>query len=177
MPAVMRTLAGAALAAAFAVSPALAMDMPARKPGLWEMKMSLDGGAAGQTMQQCIDAATDKDMRAFSSGINADTGNACQQSFAKTATGYTFEGVCAGGGQKSVSRGTVTGDFDRAYTIDVTTSGGVSGETKMQMAATWLGPCKAGQKPGDIVMPGGMIINIRQMQQMRGMMPGRPPGQ
>jgi hypothetical protein len=44
------------LAAAFIVStPALAAEMPARKPGLWELKMVMDGGPMpAQTFQHCI---------------------------------------------------------------------------------------------------------------------------
>jgi hypothetical protein len=34
----------------------------------------------------------------------------------------------------------------------------------MTINAKWLGPCKPGQKPGDIVMPGGMKINPQDYQ-------------
>jgi hypothetical protein len=33
----------------------------------------------------------------------------------------------------------------------------------MTIEATWLGPCKADQKPGDMVMANGMKMNIRDM--------------
>jgi hypothetical protein len=26
------------------------------------------------------------------------------------------------------------------------------------MEARWLGPCEPGQKPGDVIMPGGKVI-------------------
>jgi hypothetical protein len=29
--------------------------------------------------------------------------------------------------------------------------------------ARWTGPCKADQKPGDMIMPNGMKINIKQI--------------
>ena len=43
--------------------PSAAETLPTRKPGLWEIRM-LDTAtkAAGMTMQQCTDAATDKDL-------------------------------------------------------------------------------------------------------------------
>jgi hypothetical protein len=31
------------------------------------------------------------------------------------------------------------------------------------MEAKWLGPCREGQKPGDIIMPGGIKLNIRTL--------------
>ena len=39
------------------------------------------------------------------------------------------------------------------------------------MDAKWLGPCKAGQKAGDIVLPGGRgmggQINVQELMKMR----------
>jgi hypothetical protein len=29
--------------------------------------------------------------------------------------------------------------------------------------AKWVGPCKAGQKPGDMMMPNGMKMNVLEM--------------
>jgi hypothetical protein len=46
----------------------------------------------------------------------------------------------------------------------------------MTMTATWLGPCAADQRPGDMIMPGGMKMNILDIQKRGapGMM--APPG-
>ena len=58
-------------------------------------------------------------------------------------------------------------------------------DTNMTMAAKWAGPCKADQTPGDMIIgersdavlqtatPGGMKMNVKDMQKMRGMVP--PP--
>jgi hypothetical protein len=51
----------------------------------------------------------------------------------------------------------------------------------MTITAKYLGPCEAGQKPGDMMI-NGMTMNIHTLQQMRGNMapggiqgmPGRP---
>ena len=43
---------------------AWADDLPLRKAGLWEVKMTVENrNAPGQTIQQCIDAATDQMMQ------------------------------------------------------------------------------------------------------------------
>jgi hypothetical protein len=41
------------------------------------------------------------------------------------------------------------------------------------MAAKWIGPCAADQKPGDMIMANGMKINILDAQK-RGPPPGVP---
>jgi hypothetical protein len=33
----------------------------------------------------------------------------------------------------------------------------------MTMEAKWVGPCAKGQRPGDVIMPGGIKINVKQM--------------
>ncbi|HBF56370.1 MAG TPA: hypothetical protein DDW72_21085, partial [Afipia sp.] len=58
------------------------------------------------------------------------------------------------------------------YTVTTTSknSGGPAGmpaETTNVLEAKWIGACKADQKPGDILMPGGMKMNIRDMRAMR----------
>ena len=39
------------------------------------------------------------------------------------------------------------------------------------MKAKWLGACHPDQKAGDMIMPGGIKINIKDMQQLQGMLP------
>ncbi len=41
-------------------------------------------------------------------------------------------------------------------------------ESATTMEAKWIGPCKADQKPGDMVMPNGTKVNMLEM------MAGRP---
>ena len=44
-------------------------------------------------------------------------------------------------------------------------------DTTTTIEAKWLGACKPDQKPGDIMMPGGMKMNIKDMEKLKGMMP------
>ena len=41
----------------------------------------------------------------------------------------------------------------------------------MTLEAKWLGACKADQKAGDIVMPGGRKMNVKDMEKMKAMAP------
>ncbi len=60
----------------------------------------------------------------------------------------------------------MTGSFDSAYTMTVTSESESipGGKMTMTMAAKWLGPCTADQKPGDMIMGNGMKMNILEMQ-------------
>lgn len=168
-------IAGIATASAAATLAARAEEMPTRKPGLWEIRM-LDTAtkAAGMTMQQCTDAATDKDLTSNLSPMAKQT--CSRNDVRKTAAGYMTDAVCTVNGMSMTSHSDVTGDFNSAYTVQVTSK--VSGapasvpqETTMTVEAKWLGPCKPDQKPGDIVMPGGFKINITDMQKLKGLLP------
>jgi Protein of unknown function (DUF3617) len=165
-----RSLAALAGCMLFA-APALALDMPARKAGLWELKMSFDNGAIPvQTVKQCIDAATDKLMK-------SDFSSAAQQSCEKqemTRSGATLviDSVCKSGGSTSATHAVVTGSFDDAYTMEITSKVG-GDETHMTIAAKWLGACAADQRPGDMIMSNGMKMNVLDMQKAMPRLPKR----
>src|SRR5258707_2017688 len=93
----------------------------------------------------------------------------------KTATGYTTDSVCTVSGISVTTHSETTGDFNSGYTVKVTShsQGGPSGprDTTMTVEAKWLGACKADQRPGDIVMPGGSRMNITDMEKLKRMMP------
>ncbi len=166
-------------AAAVTSVPAFAFDMPARKPGLWELKMSFEGRAVPpQVMQHCIDAATDKQMSAW--GNDMSKGACSKQDVTNVGGKIVFDSVCKVGPATTTSHGEVTGSFDSAYTVKVTTKHegapmpgmAASGTTNMTIDAKWLGACKGDQRPGDIIMANGMKMNIGDIQKMQGM---RPP--
>ncbi len=172
-------LAAVSLACA---APALALDMPARKAGLWELKMAFEGRRLpAQVMQQCIDAATDRLMNANFGG--PAQGHCSQQNVQNLGGTMVVDSVCQYGPAKTTSHAVITGSFDSAYTVDVTTSRegapapgmAPAGSTHMTMEAKWLGPCAAGQRPGDVITAGHKfnMIELQKMQQLRG--PPRQP--
>ena len=177
------------LAAALVVcAPALALDLPARKPGLWEMKMAAEGRALppqAQVMQQCIDPATDKQMNTMGNDMSRD--KCAKQDVTNVGGRIVVDSVCQFGGATTTTHAEVTGSFDSAYTVKVTSKRDgapapgmpAGGTSNMTIDAKWLGACKADQKPGDIIMANGMKMNIADMQKMQAMQggrPGMPPG-
>lgn len=143
-------------------------ELPSRKPGLWDITMKFEsGGQLTQAMQQCIDAATDKEMNALGQGMTRD---ACSKQDLKTVGGtMIIDSTCRIGGVTTSSRAEITGSFDRAYSMKLTSrnetpSPDVPAQTVMRLDAKWVGPCAAGQKPGDVIMPGGMKVNVMDMR-------------
>src|ERR1700753_2031535 len=152
---------------------ARADDMPLRKPGLWEMKIVKTGSVLPEmTMQHCTDETTDKQMSTAFSPVAKE---ACsKRDIVKTATGYVSDSVCSVGGASMTSHADVIGDFNSAYTVKSTvhSAKGAAGihEVTSTIEAKWLGPCKPDQKPGDIVMPGGFKMNIKDAEKLKGLL-------
>jgi hypothetical protein len=162
-------------AAILSAAPALALDLPTRKAGLWELKMIFEGrNLPPTTMKHCTDAATDKLMNANFGGSNEQH---CSKQDMKTSGGtITIDSVCKFGETTTSSHAVITGSFDSAYTMKVASTrqggpplpGTVPGaETHMTIEAKWTGACAAGQKPGDVIMSNGMSMNVIDMQKMR----------
>ena len=164
-----------ALLALLPASGAFAVELPVRKAGLWEMKVVSKGGPSPEmTMQQCTDETTDKDMSTAFSPMAKDI--CSKQDIQKTATGYVTDSVCGVAGMTIKSHAEITGDFNSAYTVKSTShsEGGMAGaprDNSTTIEAKWLGACKADQKVGDIMMPGGMKINIKDMEKLKGLIP------
>jgi hypothetical protein len=89
------------------------------------------------------------------------------------ATGYILDSVCSFAGMSITSHAEITGDFNSAYTVKSTSHGPAATprNANTTIEAKWLGACKADQKPGDIMMPGGMTLNIKDLQKAKAMLP------
>jgi hypothetical protein len=161
--------------------PAIALDLPARKPGLWEIAMTMEGRTIPMpTSQHCIDAETDKLMSSIGGDMKKDM--CSKQDVQKVGNTYVVDSVCKIGTSTTTSHAVVSGDFNSAYTVKVTSKreGGpampgmpADGSSTMSIDAKWLGACAADQKPGDMIIA-GRKINIRDLQNMPTMPGGAP---
>ncbi len=154
---------GLALAAA-----ATAADLPKRKSGLWEMKTQMEGVPSQGPMQMCVDQNSDNLMqeRATKEKMNCSVMDINRGLGGKT----TIHSVCKiDAATTATTDAVITGDFDSGYKSDMKIRytppmHGMS-EMKMTQEAKWLGPCKPGQRPGDIMMPNmpGGKMNMQDM--------------
>ncbi len=165
---------GCCMPALVAAASANAEDLPVRKAGLWEMKLVRVGSALPEmTMQHCTDATTDKDMNNMVSPMAKQI--CSKQEVQKTATGYISDSVCSLAGASLTSHSDIVGDFASAYSV-TTVSHSDKGPASLRDSTTkieakWLGDCKPGQKPGDIVMPGGFKLNVKDAEKLKGLLP------
>jgi septal ring-binding cell division protein DamX len=167
---------GAALAlVVIGVVSAFAAEITTRKAGLWEMKTTTSEGNS-VSMQQCTDAQTDQAMQA---GVGSASQRDCsKRDVQKSGATTTIDSVCTTAGKPRTFHAVITGSFDSGYTMTITTQGeGQPAARTTTIAAKWLGPCAADQKPGDVIMPNGMKMNIQNMQKGMGQpgAPGAPP--
>ena len=174
----MRQFAATAVILLFAVS-AQAQDLPARKPGLWEIKMAVGGRPLPiKDVRHCVDQSTDKMMN---SALGLASWKACsKKDVQKSGNTTTIDSVCKVSGVTNTSHTVITGSFDSAYTVTIasTSEGGEKvkgmpkGESHLAIEARYLGPCERGQKPGDIIIGNGIKINIQNMQDIGGLLGG-----
>lgn len=166
---VVAAVSAAILAAALA-APALAQDLPKRRSGLWEITMESSAGRAKgggeRLMTQCVDQSRDDAFRQM--GQQMERENKCTRTNVQRTPGrLSFDSACDFGTMKATSKTVITGDFDSAYRMEVHSRyepplmGFAEGTTTM--TARWAGACKAGQRPGDVTMPGGMTMNVYDM--------------
>jgi hypothetical protein len=160
------------LAALLPAHNARADDLPIRKAGLWEMKITRAGSPhPDMTMQQCSDQTTDREMSTSFSPMAKEI--CSKKDIQKTATGYVSDSVCAFAGVSITSHAEIVGDFNSAYTVKSTSHSeggpaGLKGDHVTTVEAKWLGACKPDQKPGDTMMPGGLKMNIHDMDKLKG---------
>jgi hypothetical protein len=161
---------------------AAAEEFPTRRAGLWEVTLTRDDGEAPHTLQQCTDAETDKLMNAFGGNISADL--CAKQDVRKVGATIVVNATCKIGPMTSTSESVISGDFNSNYTVKITskvegvpkglpTAGKNLGGTTT-MTARFVGACKAGQKPGDVIMADGKTVNVRDLQKMMAPKTGAP---
>jgi hypothetical protein len=138
-------------------SAALAADIPRRKSGAWETQTTVQGMTS--SIRECVDANSDSLTAQFSSKSPADCST---MELKPQAGGYVFHSVCKVGDSTATSDGTIKGSFESAYTGEVRSRfdkpiAGMT-ETTVNFAGRWVGPCKAGEKPGSaiVTLPGNM---------------------
>jgi hypothetical protein len=150
-------------------------DMPARKPGLWEIKMQMSGMPQPMVSQQCIDEKTDDLMQ--QQGEAQARQQCSKNAMRKDGDKVIVETVCKFNGTTATTTATFSGDFSRNYRgeINTTYSPPMHGmkSSKQMLDAKWLGACKPGQKPGDVAMPGMGSMNLKDM--MKNMPDGTQP--
>jgi hypothetical protein len=187
--------AGSDQAAATAPASAPLGGPPHRRAGLWEQTFSRDGKPMDMGgMKICVDDAMEAKAAMFKSvgpmGQPGEGTNCTHNAPSRGLDGsWTFSATCkTPDGMQVTSSGKISGDFNSAYHMEMTsdTSGAsfapMNGHHTMQADGKWLGPCPAGMAGGDMQMANGMTISTSKLggaaKALGGMVAGHgAPGQ
>lgn len=146
---------------------------PRRKDGLWEMRVETATKGQPMTLQQCADAATDRLLQEQGASRQAEVRKPtnCQEDMrSEVGRVLTHKEVCKLPDATVTRLTVITGDMNSSYRVSSHTTYAPprpkQDETDLVMEAQWKGACPAGMRPGDMVLPGGMKMNVIDMQRM-----------
>ena len=144
---------------------ATAETPPRRKSGLWEVKTTVSNSPRQFTGQLCVDQNSD-DLWT-EGGQQNDQMTCSKTNIYKEGSNWVAESVCQVESSTATTHAVFTGSFESSYRVESksTYSPPLMGikEGTTVMDAKWLGPCKPGQTPGDIVVP--EIERMKKMMQ------------
>jgi len=155
----------------FATGAAQAQDKFQRKSGLWELKRS-STVTSGQVRnyQMCVDQTSDNALSPLADG---SPGERCDiAKLQREGDKLDIDAACKIPQSTVVAKthAVVNGKFDSAYKIESKTTFEPPlrghAESTALLEAKWTGPCKPGQKPGDLIGPRGEKSNINTQKQL-----------
>src|SRR6185369_15266594 len=152
------------LAAATAV--AAADEFPKLKAGLWEVNMtSGKADAKPRLTTMCLDESVQREMYRVSTGMAS--GMCTKHDIKVSGNKVTTVANCDLGITKMQSQAVMTLTGNTAYhtearaTFDPPLNG--AREQSTVIDGKHIGACKPGQQPGDMTLPGGQTVNVRQL--------------
>ena len=157
-----------ALALAFApAAAASAQDFPKLKSGLWSTTTTTAGRpkAQPQVSTLCLDESTQQYVYRMSMGMMA--GLCSRHDMKVTGNTVTIDAVCDLGVTRMQTKSVTTLSGDSAYRTEARAVFDPPLKNTPRDSVTVIdgkhvGPCKEGQQPGDMTLPNGQQMNIRQ---------------
>ncbi len=146
---------------------AAAQDFPKLKAGLWTSTTTSQGREKGDPRPStvCLDDSVQQEMYRMSVGMMA--GFCSKHDLKVTGNKVTTNAVCDLGVTKMRSNAVMTLTGDTAYHTEVRASfdpplKGTPRDSLTVIDGRHVGDCKEGQQPGDMTLPNGQHMNIRQ---------------
>jgi hypothetical protein len=148
----------------------LPANLPPHKPGLWNMEVQV-GDKKSYTSQMCLDPSVEAAMYKMSSAMGSSL---CQKLDIQVHGNKVIsDSVCSMPALLGSKATNITGHAETVFDGDTAfRSESVAHYEPAFMGQTervtvqnghWVGACKAGMKPGDLIAPNGRIINMSQM--------------
>lgn len=142
---------------------ALADQLPQRKPGLWQVTMSMQGKPVPSTVSRlCIDAATESALGAV--GLSASKEMCSEYDVQVSGNTATIDTTCRFGQSTQTAHSVMTFSGDSSYRTDIHAHYEPplfkEADTEMIIDGKWLGACPADMNPGEMIGPGGLKMNL-----------------
>ena len=168
MPRLLLIVAALGVAAA-----ASAQEFPKLKAGLWSQTTTTVGRSKDkpQVSTVCLDESTQQYVYRMSLGMMA--GLCSRHDLKTTANKVTIDAVCDLGVTKVQTTSVTTLTGDTAYRTEARAVfdpplKGTPRDSVTIVDGKHVGPCKEGQQPGDMTLPNGQQMNIRQWMNLKG---------
>ncbi len=158
-----RVAIGLALLAVASTTPA--QEFPKLKAGLWEVNMTTGKREAPRLTTMCLDDSVQREMYSVSTGMMA--GMCTKHEIKIAGNKVTTIANCDLGITKMQSQAVMTLGGNTSYhtearaTFDPPLNG--AKESTSIIDGKHVGACKPGQQPGDMTLPGGQTVNVRQL--------------
>lgn len=163
----MRYLLIAVVAALGAVAlPGLAADdYPKLKAGQWEMTTDAGKGSAPRKTVMCTDDAVQKELISMGTGMQKEM--CSKNEMKREGSRVTSMSQCKIGDSTVVTKAVMTFSGNTSYKTEIDSSYappfmGMK-EAKTTMEGKYVGACRDGLVPGDMLLPGGQKINIKNL--------------
>ncbi len=152
------------LGAVVSCRPAVGADFPQRRAGLWEVRSAGAEASGLPPSLHCIGEFADSANAHLDRSVGAK-GSCTMGAFQRVGEAWVAESVCKEGRTTVTSKAIASGDFESEYRIDTVVSYESAGTTsrredKEAVLARLIGPCPAGQRPGDIFIPNMGTLNM-----------------
>lgn len=159
----------AGLVGASVLPAAAQVELPSRKAGHWEIRMSSEGqtGMPAMVVQTCTDASTEQRMMRM--GLNSMGQMCSRHDISRDGATYVVDAECQMSGMRMTSRSVFSGDFQSGYAVRIESRMTMPGQAQpqtmvMTQQARWVADsCQNGLTPGDVQLPTGQKVNIRDI--------------
>lgn len=140
------------------------LDYPRRRPGLWEIRYDAGDNLGMPPTHYCVGEETDTHDHHLdrTSGVK---GSCTIGAFRRVGIDWIADSVCKESRSTVVSQSIASGDFQTSYRIDTLVFyspplANNKREDKEAVTGRYLGACPAGQRPGDLTVPGLGVLNM-----------------
>jgi len=161
-------LTTALFALTFVAAGALAADLPTLKSGAWEVTRSSPGDTSGKRhlTTMCLDESVQAQMRDFGMGMAKDM---CTKNDTRVEGSRVLSSATCKMGATTLNTESVMTFAPTSYHTEISATYDPPmanlRESKTVLDGKWIGPCKAGQQPGDMTLETGQTLNMRSMMQ------------